>query len=81
MKIRLVQLLETREWVVSEFADAESAAPAFKVRGYEFKKLNQNARHRAELQGQPVFSGLAGPMWDGDAIRYEDARACQALST
>jgi len=27
---------------------------------------------REELQGQPYISGLVGPMWDGDCIRYED---------
>ena len=28
---------------------------------------------RPQLLGQPRIAGLAGPMWDGDAIRYECA--------
>jgi hypothetical protein len=81
MKIRLVQFLETGDWVKTEFADAEHAITGIEVRGYAFKRLNQDSRHRVELQCQPVFEGLVGPMWDGDAIRYEDARACRALSS
>jgi hypothetical protein len=81
MKIRLIQLLETGEWIKTEFADAEQAIPAIEVRGFALRKLNNSPRQRTELQGQPVFQGLLGPMWDGDAIRYEDPRANDVLST
>ena len=27
--------------------------------------------HRAELDNQPIFKGLAGPMWDNGGLRYE----------
>lgn len=35
---------------------------------------------RQELQGQPKFESFAGPMWDGDAIRYEDMQTYKRLS-
>ena len=47
--------------------------------------LNRNPHQRAELRGQPTFSGFCGPMWHGDpdrpAIRYEDRRAYADLAT
>ena len=48
--------------------------------GYEQSGFNENPRQRTELQGKPTFSGLLGPMWDGDKIRYEDSKAYQTLS-
>ncbi len=51
------------------------------IRGFTFVKLANNPSLRAELQGQPVFRGLLGPMWDGDAIRYEDQASNDFLST
>jgi hypothetical protein len=46
--------------------------------------LQRNSRlvigPRDELIGQPKFAGFAGPMWDGDAIRYEDRQSNDALS-
>lgn len=77
-KYRLVQTVEGR-MVVSEFIDDDVFA-AMKVRGFEFVRLNENRRHRPELYGQPVFAGVHGPMWDGDAIRYECAETNAALS-
>lgn len=35
---------------------------------------------RAELQGQPYLKGFAGPMWDGNAVRYENSNAHDRLS-
>lgn len=35
---------------------------------------------RAELQGQPYLKGFAGPMWDGNAVRYENSEANDRLS-
>lgn len=48
--------------------------------GYEHKGYNDNPRNRAELQNQPTFAKLLGPMWDGDKIRYEDSNAYNILS-
>lgn len=48
--------------------------------GYEHNGYNENQHQREELQGQPKFKGLLGPMYDGDAIRYENDRAYETLS-
>ena len=49
------------------------------VEGFELQSFNSNPAQRAQLQGQPKFVGLVGPMWDGNAIRYEDRAAYQEL--
>lgn len=36
--------------------------------------------HRAELDNQPTLEGYCGPMWDGDALRYETQEIYDALS-
>ena len=36
--------------------------------------------HRAELDNQPMLEGYCGPMWDGDALRYETWDIYEALS-
>jgi len=41
--------------------------------GFVITKFNENPRQRVEFQGQPMFKGLVGPMWDGGTIRYETA--------
>ena len=48
--------------------------------GYAFRAFNTNPAQREQLQGQPKFTGLMGPMWDQDAIRYEDQAAYAELS-
>lgn len=48
--------------------------------GYAFRGFNANSAQREELQGQPKFTGLLGPMWDQDAIRYEDQAAYDEFS-
>jgi len=35
---------------------------------------------RIELHNQPKFKGLAGPMWDGDKVRYETWAVYEAMS-
>lgn len=35
---------------------------------------------RAELRDMPFLAGFFGPLWDGDAVRYEDAAVAAALS-
>jgi hypothetical protein len=69
MKYRLVQTVDGH-MVKSEF-EGDAIYPAMELRGYEFTGLNDNDHHREELQGQPRFRGVLGPMWDGDAVRYE----------
>jgi len=66
--------------------NASNVIPALEVRGYAYNGENRNAYHRPELQGQPRFRGLSGPMWGGRAngeivIRYETPEACRVLST
>jgi hypothetical protein len=78
MKYRLVQTIEN-QLVVSEF-DSDNVLPAMEIRGFELRELNNNQRHRTELQGQPIFNGVLGPMWDGDAVRYEDQQTYNTLS-
>lgn len=76
MKYRLIQDVEGIA-VKSEFTDVMAA---MEVRGFTFIGFNENHRQRKELQGQPMYKELAGPMFDGDAIRYEDQRSNQTLS-
>lgn len=79
MKYRLIQYVDG-SWLKSEFDD-ENLIPAMEIRGFDLAGVNNNPRHRAELQGAPRFAKLVGPMWDGDAIRYEDPAANDVLST
>lgn len=79
MKVCVVQLV-AGQWDRQEFASTDLIA-AMEVRGYTFAGLTTSLRLRPELQAQPMFNELVGPMWDGDAIRYEDAAANDILST
>lgn len=79
MKYRVVQNIEAC-FVTSHFTD-ETLIPAMEVRGHSVVRLNANSHQRTELQGQPIFTGLLGPMWDGDAIRYEDQTTYDLLSS
>lgn len=79
MLYRLIQNLDG-EFIKTEFGPEVDFLAAMEVRGYNFSGLNNNHRQRIELQGQPRFSNLCGPMWDGDAIRYEDSRSNDILS-
>lgn len=79
-KYRLVQNVEGT-FVVTEFEQGLDAfLAAMEVRDFRFVKFNDNTRQRAELQGQPIFGSLCGPMWDGGAIRYEDTTSNDILS-
>lgn len=81
MKYRLVQNVEGI-FVVTEFEQGLDAfLAAMEVRDFRFVKFNDNKRQRAELQGAPIFGSLCGPMWDGGAIRYEDTKSNDILST
>lgn len=48
--------------------------------GHKLKGYNSNPKQRSELQGAPLFYGLYGAMFDGDAIRYEDKETYETLS-
>jgi hypothetical protein len=79
MKARIIQLVEG-QWFTHE-VEADNLIPFMAVRGHEFTGFNNNRpRQREELQGQPMFKGMYGPMWDGDAIRYESPEAYAKLS-
>ena len=79
MKYRIIQNVEGQFFKTE--VEGDNIFLAAEVRGFAFVKLNNNKRQRAELQGQPIFAGLCGPMWDGDAIRYEDQISNDILST
>jgi hypothetical protein len=74
MKAKLIVVVDGRLISGCEVT-AENILPAFEVRGFEMIGIEDNPRRRAELQGWPVFSGLYGPMWNGDSVRYETAEA------
>ncbi len=76
---RLVQQIEG-QFIVSDF-DELSVQAAMAVRGFIQDGVSTNTRLRVELQGQPKFAGLTGPMFGGDGIvRYEDTAANRSLS-
>jgi hypothetical protein len=53
----------------------------FRAHGYKCTGANRNPYNRAELQGLPMFSGLIGPMWDGDgSVLYETTAAYNDIS-
>lgn len=79
MTYRLIQAVDG-QFVTTDFTAANVLA-GMEVRGFAFQKLNTNPSQRAELQGEPKFAGLCGPMYGGDGIlRYEDAAAYAAAS-
>lgn len=59
---------------------AEIVANRAAVEGFQCRGFNANPSQRLELQGAPKFNGLTGPMWDGDAIRYESSAVYAELS-
>ena len=68
MKYRIIRLVGGG-FVKDEILDIIKYASD---RDIKIIKLNCNSRHRAELQRQPIIEGFNGPMWDGDAVRYEE---------
>jgi hypothetical protein len=80
MRARLVQNDPASGFIVTEFPAGCDLIAAMEVRGFTFYRLHNNPRTRPQLQGQPIFSGLLGPMWDGDRVRYEDQGAYDRLS-
>lgn len=78
-KYRVVRRLESGQMFTEEFTN-DNLLPAMEVRGFETTGNYASPRTREEMQGAPKFAGLLGPMWDGDAVRYEDAETYRALS-
>lgn len=78
MKYRLVR--QTDEGSLVEEFDGDNVFPAMEVRGFAFTKFNDSKFQREEIRNAPKFAGLLGPMWDGDAVRYEDSETYRALS-
>lgn len=79
MKVRLVRTIEDR--LVAQEFDIEHILNHMAALGFEYAGRTKKGSHlRSELQDQPRFVGLAGPMWDGDAIRYEDQATNEYLS-
>jgi|GEM_PF-6161418 hypothetical protein len=77
MRYKIVQIVDGH-MIVTQPTDIFAWAAAA---GVDVIKLNDNPRHRAELQGQPVLSRFCGPMWDcNNTIRYEDQAANDRLS-
>jgi len=79
MKIRIVRLIDCVGWVKDE-TTLENLEAFMSTRGYKLTGFHKNKHTREQLQNMPIFSGLAGPFWDGDAVRYEDKEAYRALS-
>lgn len=84
MTIYRLILFVDGHWFAHDFNE-ENLLPAMEARGFTFVKLNDNERHRQELQGQPKFKGVNGPMWGGTKdgqpiIRYETPEAYAELS-
>jgi hypothetical protein len=52
------------------------------VRGFMWNGKAGSKSLRPELQGQPTFEGLVGPMWGGDdhPLRYEDQETYNLMS-
>jgi len=87
MKTKLVQYDKEAGFIVSEFSNLEDFLAGAEVRGFKADGLSKvypadqkGAFPRAELQGQPKFKGLCGPMWDGGVLRYEDWKAYEKMS-
>lgn len=79
MHYKLVQRIDD-DWIVTEADNPLDMIDRMEARGYPYRGIHDNPRTRDELQGQPEFTGLLGPMYDGDAIRYENPEAYHALS-
>ena len=76
MKYRVIQMVEGRmmSWETLDIL------AAMEVRDVKQTGFCRRRGLREELQGQPEFAGFCGPMWDGDAIRYEDVASYARLS-
>lgn len=74
-------IIKTENGYLSHEVLSVSLIAFMAARGFTFRGLTDNQRQREELRGHPKFSGINGPMWDGDAIRYECPESYQDLSS
>lgn len=80
MKYKLVTFDKEAGWDQIESQSLVNFTAMLEVRGYTLTGPHENPRTRPELQGQPKFTNLAGPMYDGGVIRYENWPAYELLS-
>ncbi|AMK20715.1 MULTISPECIES: hypothetical protein [Sphingomonadales] len=81
MKIRIYRQTEQGlDRIEIEGGTVEIIVNRAAVEGFQCTDYNSNPRQRFELQGAPKFAGVSGPMWDGDAIRYECSATYAELS-
>lgn len=68
-------IISMQDWhTVETIAEVEAL-------GYPREGTTPFGRLRPELQGQPTFEGLCGPMWqDAETLRYETWQANDILS-
>lgn len=83
-KFKLVQRVDG-DWIEDTWNDVDSFISAMEIRGFSFSGVNRNPKQREELQDQPKFARLLGPMYDGErdghyVVRYENQEANDALS-
>jgi hypothetical protein len=79
MKVILVRKID-KEMLRDEF-ETDDLIAAMEARG--FKHAGFEPAHpqvRQVLHGKPKFDGLAGPMWNGDGLRYENWEAHKHLT-
>lgn len=84
-----MQKFEIVVWTESGFdvlyLDESNVVAALEIRGFKFDGFVKSKVLRAELQNQPKFEGLCGPMWGGmqdgqPVVRYETLEAYEILS-
>jgi hypothetical protein len=70
-------------WKKLEFTQGKDAFIHEMARlGHPLAGEHESPRTREILQGQPVFSGILGPMYDGEGwVRYENQDAYDSLSS
>lgn len=80
----LVQMVPPgRTFIVADIPKAADVVAFMEARGFRFVGMTRvGGRLRHELQGQPMFQGLAGPMWGGEdaPLRYETWEAYEVMS-
>lgn len=80
---KIVRVMEGGTWTTTLTNDIMQFA---KEEGYAFLNFVANDHNRRELQGQPRFVGLCGPMYDGEKggvaiVRYECPVAYEIMSS
>ncbi len=78
MKYRVIQMIGGN--ITKREYSRDALMKSMEVRQCRYLGDNDNPRQREELQGHPRFERFSGPMWDGDAVRYEDTKSYAALS-